>query len=387
MKLLKTAAAAAALAGPAAAQEAPSPRAPQTMRDITPGLAGYTDNILFGEVWRRPGLTPRDRSLVTLSSLVAGGRSAQMTSHVRVGLGNGLKPGEISEILTHLAFYSGWPNAVSALNVTHEVFKAEGVDLATLAAAPGPPLPISDSDASRAATVRETVAPTVPALADYTNRILFDDLWSRPHLSPRDRSLVTIAALVTTGDLPQLEFHLRLGLQNGLTRGELSEAVNHLAFYAGWPKAMAAVPMLKAAFAEPATVPALTYISAGASPSTGSASNFTGSVHVDTGFQGVGPMRVGGARVTFQAGARTNWHKHALGQTLIVTAGRGFVQEENASIRPIATGDVVIIAPDVKHWHGAAPDSAMTHFAVSERGDQPVVTWLEPVTDAQYRGH
>jgi 4-carboxymuconolactone decarboxylase len=385
-RILAASAAAMALGGAAEAQNAPPARAPQAMRDVAPGLAGYTDSILFGEVWERAGLAPRDRSLITVSSLIAGGRAAQLTSHLRIGLENGLTPVELSEVITHLAFYSGWPNAVSAIAVANDVFKAQGVDFPALATPPGPPLPVPASDAARASGVRETVAPMAPALADYTNRVLFDDLWRRPGLSARDRSLATIAALITTGDAAQLEFHLHRGLESGLTRAEVAEAVNHLAFYAGWPRAMAAVPVMKAAFGAPQSAASpLSVIAAGAAPTAGPASNFTGSVAVDTAFEGLGASRIGGARVTFQPGARTNWHSHKLGQTLIVISGRGRVQEAGGSVRDIAAGDVVVTAPDVKHWHGAAPDSAMTHFAVAERVEGQSVSWMEPVTEAQYR--
>lgn len=388
-KMWAASAAAMALGGVAEAQNAPAARAPQTMRDVAPGLADYTDRVLFGEVWERPGLALRDRSLVTVSSLIAGGRATQLTSHLRIGLENGLTPAELSEVITHLAFYSGWPNAVSAVAVAHDVFKAQGVDFATLAPSPGAPLPLPASDVTRAATVRETMAPIVPALADYTNRVLFEDLWRRPGLSARDRSLATIAALITSGDTPQLEFHLRRGLENGLKRDEIAEAINHLAFYAGWPRATAAVSVMKSVFDVPQAAGAaarpLTVVRAGTSPVAGPARNFTGSVEVDSAFEGLGASRVTGARVRFRPGARSNWHSHALGQTLIVTSGRGLVQEEGGAVREIGPGDVVVTAPGVKHWHGAAPDSAMTHFAVAERGEGQNVIWMEPVTDAQYR--
>jgi len=372
----------------AAAQTAPvAPRAPQSMREVAPGLAAYTDNVLFGEVWERPGLAKRDRSLVTIASLIAGGRSAQLTSHLRIGLGNGLKPVEIAEILTHMGFYAGWPNAVSAVVVAQDVFKAQGVDTASLAVQEGGPLTAPASDAARAERVRATVAPTAPALADYTNRILFEDLWRRPALAARDRSLATIAALVTTGDVAQLEFHLRLGLENGLSPAELAEAFNHLAFYAGWPRAMGAVPVLARVTGPAESIPSpLTVVRAGTSPVAGPARNFTGSVQVDTSFRGAAPSRLGGARVTFQPGARTNWHSHALGQTLLIASGRGLVQDEGGAVREVRAGDIVVTAPGVRHWHGAARDSVMSHFAISERSGDADVIWMEPVSDAQYRG-
>ncbi len=120
-------------------------------------------------------------------------------------------------------------------------------------------------------------------------------------------------------------------------------------------------------------------------PREGPAENFTGKVEVRGGFQRSAPARVGGATVTFQPGARTNWHTHPLGQTLVVTAGQGWVQHWGGERQAIRPGDVVWIPPNVKHWHGASAEQSMTHLAVSEKDDAGVVVeWLEVVTDAQY---
>ena len=118
--------------------------------------------------------------------------------------------------------------------------------------------------------------------------------------------------------------------------------------------------------------------------SAGGDQNFTGSVRVDSRFQASAPARVGGGIVTFEPGARTAWHTHPLGQTLIVTAGVGRVQKWGDSVQEIRPGDVVWIPPGVKHWHGAAPNSAMTHLAVGRSVDGKSVTWMEKVTDEQY---
>jgi len=116
----------------------------------------------------------------------------------------------------------------------------------------------------------------------------------------------------------------------------------------------------------------------------GSADYFTGAVRVDSPFQATQPARVGGATVTFEPGARTAWHAHPLGQTLLVTAGAGWVQREGGPLEPIRPGDIVWIAPHEKHWHGAAANTAMTHIAIAENLDGKVVTWMEQVSDAQY---
>lgn len=111
---------------------------------------------------------------------------------------------------------------------------------------------------------------------------------------------------------------------------------------------------------------------------------FSGTVRIDPLFTAVAPARASGASVTFEPGARTAWHTHPLGQTLVVTAGCGRVQRWGGSIEEIRPGDVVRFEPGEKHWHGAAPTTAMTHIAVHEALDGSQVTWLEKVSDEQY---
>lgn len=126
---------------------------------------------------------------------------------------------------------------------------------------------------------------------------------------------------------------------------------------------------------------------AGAKPSAkGPADWFTGTVRIDPLFAIAEPSRAAGNAVTFEPGARTAWHTHPLGQILIVTAGLGQVQRWGGPVEPIRPGDVVRFEPGEKHWHGAAPDVAMTHIAIQEALDGKSVEWLEHVTDEQYRG-
>src|SRR5215470_1926269 len=126
----------------------------------------------------------------------------------------------------------------------------------------------------------------------------------------------------------------------------------------------------------------------GSRPSNkGPADWFTGQVRIDPLFEAPAPARVRGASVTFEPGARTAWHRHPLGQTLIVTAGCGRAQREGGPVEEIRPGDVIWFAPSEKHWHGAAPTTAMTHIAIQEQAnDGKVVEWMEKVSDQQYEG-
>ena len=124
----------------------------------------------------------------------------------------------------------------------------------------------------------------------------------------------------------------------------------------------------------------------GSQPSSKGPSDwFTGTVRIDQPFQGESPARVSGAIVTFEPGARTAWHTHPLGQTLIITVGRGLAQREGGPVATLQSGDVVWFAPGEKHWHGATPTTAMTHIAIAEKLDGKAVDWMEKVSDEQYR--
>lgn len=227
---------------PAQSEQQPAPSRPSgaVQPRIAPGLATLTDDVLFGDVWSRPELSPRDRSLVTISVLIATGKSAQLTGHLGRALNNGVLPSEASGLLAHLAIYSGWPNAVSALEVFDQVYAARKVDTKALRAV-GPRLPAPASDAARAKAVTEELGAIAPKFVQLTNDVVFDDLWRRSDLSLRDRSLVTIAALAAMGDHDQLDFYLRRGLESGLTRAQITEAFTHLGFYAGWSRATKAM--------------------------------------------------------------------------------------------------------------------------------------------------
>ena len=125
----------------------------------------------------------------------------------------------------------------------------------------------------------------------------------------------------------------------------------------------------------------------GSDPSAkGPADYFTGTVRIDAPFNGAAPARVGGATVTFEPGARTAWHTHPLGQTLIVLSGTGRAQRDGGPVEEIRAGDIIWFEPGEKHWHGASATTAMTHIAIAEALDGKVVDWMEKVTDEQYQG-
>jgi 4-carboxymuconolactone decarboxylase len=222
---------------------------PDDVRMVAPALERYQREVLVGDLWKRPGLSPRDRSLVTVAALIARNQATEMPFHFSLALDNGVTPGELSEVITHLAFYAGWGNAMSAVAVAKDVFGKRGIGADQLPPASGPHLPVDEAaESRRAASVDHSVGPVAPGLVQYTSDVLFHELWLRPALAPRDRSLVTVSALIAAGQVAQVPFHLNRAMDHGLTQAQAAEVITHLAFYAGWPNAMSAVPVARDVF-------------------------------------------------------------------------------------------------------------------------------------------
>ncbi|MBI6674529.1 carboxymuconolactone decarboxylase family protein [Pseudomonas syringae] len=218
---------------------------------VSPVMAHNADTLLMGEVWKRSALSPRDRSLATVAVLIARGQTAELAAHLDLALKNGVTPLELSETINHLAFYSGWGNAAGAAPIAREVFDRNGVTSERLAPVSTVLLPIDQvAEDARVASVDQSVGPVSPGLVQYTTSALFNDLWLRPGLAPRDRSLITVTTLVANGQVAQIGYHLNRAIDNGLANTEASELLSHLAFYAGWPNAFSAVPVFGDVFAK-----------------------------------------------------------------------------------------------------------------------------------------
>lgn len=219
------------------------------VRAVAPALEKYQHDTLFGDLWKRPGLSAHDRSIITLSALITRNQTAELTEYLNLALDNGVKPSEVSEIITHLAFYAGWGNAMAAVAVTKDVFGARKIATEQLSPPSPQLLALNEAaEADRAKRVGELFGAVFPGVTQYTTDVLFHDLWLRPALAPRDRSLVTISALVASGQVAQLSGHIAIGMNNGLTQAEIAEALTHLTFYVGWPNVFSAMPVAKEAF-------------------------------------------------------------------------------------------------------------------------------------------
>lgn len=240
---------------------------------------------------------------------------------------------------------------------------------------------------------REQLGDFAPEFARLNDDILFGEVWSRNDLlSLRDRSLVTITALISQGITDSsLTYHLQTAKNNGITRTEISEIITHITFYAGWPKAWAAFRLAKDVWNEDA--PAVTskeqfqkeMIFPIGDPNDAYAQYFDGQSYLAV----ISDSQIPFMNVTFEPGCRNHWHIHKAskggGQMLVGVAGRGWYQEEGKEPVEILPGTVVHIPANVKHWHGAASDSWMAHLAFEIPGEETSNIWLEPVSEDDYR--
>ena len=238
---------------------------------------------------------------------------------------------------------------------------------------------------------RDALGEFASKFAELNDDVLFGQVWSREDkLSLRDRSIVTVVALMAQGLTDSsFQYHLQSAKNNGVTKAEIAEILTHAAFYAGWPKAWAAFRMAKEVWAEDDVADAKAkhaneMIFPIGAPNDAFAKYFIGQSYLAP----VSTAQVGIYNVTFEPGCRNNWHIHHAqsggGQILICVAGRGFYQEAGKSAQALHPGDVVNIPAGVKHWHGAAPDSWFSALAVEVPGTETVNEWLEAVNDAEY---
>lgn len=238
---------------------------------------------------------------------------------------------------------------------------------------------------------RQALGEFAPEFAHLNDDILFGEVWSRNDLlSLRDRSLVTVVALMAQGLTDSsFKFHLESAKANGITKEEIAEILTHAAFYAGWPKAWAAFRMAKEVWADDsAVIPATLDAYAQSILFPVGEPNPYGQYFVGQSYLApVVTEGVGVFNVTFEPGCRNNWHIHHAtkggGQTLICVGGRGYYQEWGKDPIELKPVDSVFIPAEVKHWHGAAPGSWFSHLAMEVPGENASNEWLEPV-DADF---
>lgn len=247
---------------------------------------------------------------------------------------------------------------------------------------------------------RQHLGEFAPDFARYNDDILFGEVWSKNDiLSLHDRSIVTVSALVASGMVDSsLKYHLQSAKKNGVTKAEMAEVITQLGFYAGWPKAWVAFNLAKEVYNEPAakdterkgsdTMDLEAIKETSMFPVGGENVNYAQYFDGKSYLHMISTEQVVIGNVTFEPCCRNHWHIHHAdkggGQTLLVTAGRGWYQEWGKPAQELKTGDVVHIPANVKHWHGAAKDSAFQHIPVEVPGENTSNEWCEPVAAQEY---
>ena len=238
---------------------------------------------------------------------------------------------------------------------------------------------------------RDALGEFAPEFAHYNDDVLFGENWNNQDLDLKTRSMITVVALMAQGITDSsLKYHIQNAKNHGVTQKEMAAVITHVAFYAGWPKGWAVFNLAKEIYNE--SVEETTekdryqntiFFPIG-QPNDAYAQYFIGQSYLAP----VSTDQVPVFNVTFEPGCRNNWHIHhaksAGGQMLICVGGRGYYQEWGREARELHPGDVVNIPANVKHWHGAAPDSWFSHLAVEVPGEDASAEWLEPVSEVEY---
>ena len=232
---------------------------------------------------------------------------------------------------------------------------------------------------------RKNLGDLAPKFAELNDDVLFGQVWSREkQLSLKSRSMITITTLMAKGIFDNsLKSHIAMGRANGITKEEMVEIVTHVAFYAGWPNAWAVFPLVREVYADNTTDSESEF-----SPLFGKGELNSAYAKYFIGNSYLKPLTSQGvsiANVTFEPGCRNNWHiHHKGGQILLCTDGEGWYQEWKKKPQALKPGDVVYIAPEVKHWHGAKKDKWFAHIAIEIPAKGQSNEWLEQVSDKEY---
>ena len=232
---------------------------------------------------------------------------------------------------------------------------------------------------------RNGLGDLAPKFAQLNDDVLFGEVWSREDkLSLRDRSMITVVALVSKGITDNsLKYHIQNAKNHGVTKTEMVEIITHIALYVGWPNAWAVFPMVREIYAEEKADPSDSLFGLG-QPNTAFAQYFIGNSYLN-------PLNAEGVNVcnvTFEPRCRNNWHiHHNAAQVLIAVGGRGYYQIEGQEPKELKAGQAVCIPADTKHWHGAAPGESFSHLAFMVPAGDPASMsneWLEPVDAEAY---
>lgn len=314
-------------------------------------------------------LEEKEQKLVEIAMYTARGNMSGLKGALRAGLDAGLTVNEIKEVLVQLYAYCGFPRSLNALGSFMALLQereASGIKDApgrlpgALPAGKSVDFGTANQTKLCGAPVKGALFEFAPAIDEYLKAHLFGDIFGRDNLDWRTRELATVAALAAMeGVESQLASHIAIAKRNGVTEAQIAWILENVK-----SRTLSAFPR--------------------GEENTAYAKYFVGKSYLAP-LTKEKRLNVPVSNVTFEPGCRNNWHRHTGGQLLIAVGGVGFYQERGKEARKLLPGDVVEIPPDVDHWHGAAPESWFAHLAIECNPGTNKNTWLEPVSDAEYR--
>lgn len=363
-----------------------------------PELKAIVSGFAFGEVQRHGGqVDAKTRALVSLAGCVAAQGKEMYESLLESAWKQGVTPVELKEVVYQCVPYTGMAKALDFVTITNDFLRAKGVKLplegqATVTASTRFDKGFEVQSGIFGGQIAEMhrIAPANQKhIQNFLSANCFGDYYTRTGLDVKTRELLTFVLLVSMGGCePQVKSHIQGNLNVGHDKDYLLEVVTQLLPFIGYPRTLNAIACLNAVVPEAkadGNVPQdLSDFPVGGPNPPANAQFFIGQSYL-------APLTQNKAlncpiyNVTFEPGCRNNWHKHTGGQILIAVGGKGYYQEKGKPARLLMPGDVVEIAPDVVHWHGAAPDSWFSHLAIECNPQTNRNTWLEPVDDTQYK--
>ncbi len=354
-----------------------------------PEMMSILQKYIFGEVFAIGKLDNKTREMLTVTTLVTQQTLPQLKAHINALLNTGATPNEVREIIYQCAPFIGFPKTLNAISVMNEVFSERNIKL-----------PLENSSTTNESNryekglkiqqplygdeIKKSLEGLPDNLGDKVARLLsevcFGDFYTRKGLDLKTRELLVLAILVTDGNEDTLKSHIKGNLKAGNTKEDVAAAIIQCMPYIGFSKTFKALYIFKDVIGENAMQ----------QPFNQGEINpynkfFTGTTYLNMLITKDEMWNSSIGNVTFEKGARTNWHKHSGGQILLVTAGEGRYQEKDKNIQVLKAGDVVKIPKDVIHWHGASPDSDFAHISIETNIPNNQTTWLEPVSDSEYK--
>lgn len=345
-------------------------------------------------------LSEKEKAIVPIAAFTASGDIGKLKTALNQGLDKGLTINEVKEILIHIYAYAGFPRSLNGINAFMSVVeerKVQGKE--DTIGREASPLPADFEKNTYGNKVRNTLvgedmsnrksgyAAFAPAIDRFLVEHLFADIFARDVLSHQQRELVTISGLAALpGTEAQLQAHLKIAMNVGYNEAQLKNFIEILRDRVGAQAAERGAQVLGDLLGTPLSGVGskAIQVTRKTAPQKAAPDHFTGKVSVESLFASQGSGSYSGGVVNFQAGARTAWHTHPAGQTLIIVSGLGLVQAEGEPAQAMQPGDVVWIPANVRHWHGASPNHAMSHVAIAEPENGSTVKWKEYVNDQQY---